>query len=52
MVTNCAPLIAELSLFCYEGDSMLFLSDNNQANAVEAFNLPQDLQMTCLILIN
>ena len=30
---------------------MLSLSDNNQANVVEALTLPQDNKMTCLILI-
>ena len=28
--TNCAPLVADLFLFCYERDFMLSLSDNNQ----------------------
>ena len=36
--TNYAPLIADLFLFCYERDFMLSLSDNNQADVVEAFN--------------
>ena len=36
--TNCAPLVADLSLLCYERDFMLSLSDNNQAEVVEAFN--------------
>ena len=36
--TNCAPLVADLFLFCYERDFMLSLSDNNQADDVEAFN--------------
>ena len=30
MGTNCAPLVADLFLFCYERDFMLSLSDNNQ----------------------
>ena len=38
MGTNCAPLVADLFLFCYERDFMLSLSDNNQADIVEAFN--------------
>ena len=38
MGTNCAPLVADLSLFCYERDFMLSLSDNNQADIIEAFN--------------
>ena len=36
--TNCVPLVADLFLFCYERDFMLSLSDNNQADVVEAFN--------------
>ena len=35
MGTNCAPLVADLFLFCYERDFMLSMSDNNQT---EAFN--------------
>ena len=38
MATNCAPLVADLFLFCYERDFMLSLSDNNQADIIEAFN--------------
>ena len=38
MSTNCAPLVADLFLFRYERDLMLSLSDNNQADVVEAFN--------------
>ena len=38
MGTNCAPLVANLFLFCYEKDFMLFLSDNNQTDIIEAFN--------------
>ena len=38
MGTNCAPLVADLFLFCYEGDFMLSLSDNNQTDIIEAFN--------------
>ena len=38
MCTNCAPLVADLYLFCYERDFMLSLSDNNQTDIIEAFN--------------
>ena len=38
LCTNCAPLGADLFLFCYERDFMLSLSDNNQADIIEAFN--------------
>ena len=37
MGTNCAPLIADLVLFCYEIDIMLSLPDITQADVVEAF---------------
>ena len=38
MGTNCAPLVADLFLFCYERDFMLSQSDNNQTDIIEAFN--------------
>ena len=38
--TNCAPLVADLFLFCYERDFMLSLSDNNQTAIIEAFLTP------------
>ena len=38
MGTNCAPLVADLILFCYERDFMLSLSEDNQSGVIEAFN--------------
>ena len=38
MGTNCAPLVADLLLFCYERDFMLSFSDDNQSEVIEAFN--------------
>ena len=38
MCTNCAPLVADLFLFCYERLFMLSLSDKNQTDIIEAFN--------------
>ena len=38
MCTNCAPLVADLFLFCYESDFMTSLSPENQADIIEAFN--------------
>ena len=38
MGTDCAPLVADLFLFCCERDFMLSLSDNNQTDIIEAFN--------------
>ena len=37
MGTNCAPLAADLFLFCYEKDFMTSLSDVKQAEIIEAF---------------
>ena len=37
MSINCAPLATVIFLFCYERDFKLFLSDNYQADVVEAF---------------
>ena len=38
MGTNCAPLVADLFLFCYERDFMMSLSDDKQADIIDAFN--------------
>ena len=37
MGTNCAPLVADLFLFCYERDLMMSLSDDKQADVIDAF---------------
>ena len=37
MGTNCAPLVADLFLFCYDRDFMTSLSDVKQAEIIEAF---------------
>ena len=36
--TYCAPLVADLFLFCYERDFMMSLSDDKQADVIDAFN--------------
>ena len=36
--TNCAPLVADLFLLCYERYFMLSLSDKNQTDIIEALN--------------
>ena len=38
MDTNCAPLVADLFLYCYERDFMDSLNHDNQAAVIEAFN--------------
>ena len=36
--TNCAPLVSDFVLFCYERDFMMSLSDDKQADVIDAFN--------------
>ena len=36
MGTNCAPLVANLFLFCYERDFMMSLSDDKQVDVIDA----------------
>ena len=38
MGTNCALLVADLFLFCYERDFIKDLSSENQADIIKAFN--------------
>ena len=38
MRSNCAPIIADVFLLCYERDLMVCLSDDSQAGVIEAFN--------------
>ena len=38
MGTNCAPLVTNLFLICYERDFMISLSDDKQADVIDAFN--------------
>ena len=35
---NCAPLVADLFLFCYKRDFMMSLSDDKQADVIDAFD--------------
>ena len=37
MGTRCAPLVADLLLFCYERDFMMSLSDDKQAGIIDTF---------------
>ena len=37
MGANFAPLVADLFLFCYDRDSMMFLSDDKKADFIDAF---------------
>ena len=36
--TNCAPLVADLFLFCYEGDFVMSLSGGGRPDVIDAFN--------------
>ena len=38
MGINCAPLVADLFLFCYERDFLMSLSDDKQSDLIDAFN--------------
>ena len=38
MGTNCAHLVADLLLFRYERNFMMSLSDDKQADVIDAFN--------------
>jgi len=38
MGTNCAPLVADLFLYCYERDFMLSLKSDTQSDIIEACN--------------
>ena len=38
MGINCAPLVADLFLFCYERDFIMALSDDKQADIIDALN--------------
>ena len=38
MGTNCALLVADLFLFCYERDCMMTLSADTDAEIIEGFN--------------
>ena len=35
--TNCAPLVADLFLYCYERDFMLSLKSDTQPDSIEEF---------------
>ena len=39
MGTNCAPMVADLFLFCYERDFMMSFSNDKQADVIDAFNI-------------
>ena len=38
MGTNCIPLVADIFLFCYERGFMMSLSDDKQADVIDAIN--------------
>ena len=38
MATNCASLVANLLLFCYERDFIMSLSDDKQAGVIDVIN--------------
>ena len=52
MGTNCAPLVADLFLYCYEIDFMDSLNKDNQADVIEAFNLTSRYLNYLLNIVN
>ena len=38
MGTSCAPVVADFLLFCYERDLIVSLSEDKQADIIDAFN--------------
>ena len=52
MGTNCAPLVADLFLFCYERDFMMSLSDDKQADAIDAFHTTSRYFLRFSFLVN
>ena len=43
MGTNCAPLVEDLFLFCYERDFMMSLSGDKQADVMMRLTLHPDI---------
>ena len=43
MGTYCAPLVADLILFCYTGDFMMSLSDDKQVDIIDTFKLLMEI---------
>ena len=52
MGTDRAPLVADLFLFCYERDFMMSLSENKQANVIDAFSTTSRYLDDILNIIN
>ena len=43
MGANCAPLVADLFLFCYGNDFMMSLPYDTQADIIEALNSTSEI---------
>ena len=43
MGINCAPLFADLFLFCFDRNFMMSLSDDKQADVIDALTLHPDI---------
>ena len=52
MGTNCAPLVADLFLFCYERDFMKSLTKENRYDMIDAFNSTSRCLPNLLIIDN
>ena len=52
MGTNCALMVVDLFLFCYERDFMMSLSDGKHADIIDAFNTTSRYLDDILIINN
>ena len=52
MGTNCAPLVADLFLLFHESDYLMSLSDDKQADVIDAFNTTSRYLDDILIINN
>ena len=43
MGTNCAPLVADLFLFCYTGDLIMSFSDDKLVDIIDTFKLLREI---------
>ena len=51
MGTDCAPVVADLFLFCYERDFKMSLSDDEQTDIIDALNTTSRY-LYCILNIN
>ena len=52
MGTKCASLVAEIFLFCYEKDFIMYLCDDKHADSIDAFDTTSRYLDVILNIIN